>query len=329
VTTTAQTTEQASPSVNPLQYSPVLGRLIRQDGVDTLGTSTQTLAEAAAYRGDLALAAELIRYFDDEMQRILDALYTWLAEIVDDRLERRNAQPCDGARWLSGLTDFRSGAGDLAAALAACQRGDAQAAVAATELLRTRVAAVHDAIVAWIQGLLADLAATHGEDAVFDQVMRTYERLWRPRYAAWAEMTPLERLQLSAEGMRGHLSGARRRGDLIITEEPDRYVMALDPCGSCGVLRRGDPDSGRPPADPAGNVTPHPWTWNRTGVSWYSVHSPIVMEYRTMAAGGPPFRPHEGCDQAGPCRWSIYKDPSRARALHYRAMGFPTPEESA
>lgn len=326
MTAHTRSTQPAEVAAGPLQYSPVLGRRIRQDGLGTLGTSTQTLAEQAVDAGDFALATDLITYFDEEMTRILDALYTWLAEIIDDRLERRGVTNCDGPQWLSGLADFRVGSGDLAAALAACGRGDAKGTFAATELLRCRVAAVHDAIVAWIQGLLADLARTHGEQAVFGQVMRTYERLWRPRYARWDQMTPQERLQLSVEGMRGHLSGPRRRGDVVVIEEPDRYVMALDPCGSCGVLRRGDPDSGRPPTDPDGNTTPHPWTWQRVGVGWYAVHSPIVMQFRTIAAGGPPFRPQEGCDTAAPCRWFIYKDPALSRPEHYRSMGFPAPE---
>lgn len=71
-------------------------------------------------------------------------------------------------------------------------------------------------------------------------------------------MAPLERLQLSVEGMRGHQSGRRRRGDVGVLEEHDRYVMVLDPCGSCGILRQGDPEGGRRPSDPAGNRVAHP-----------------------------------------------------------------------
>ena len=99
--------------------------------------------------------------------------------------------------------------------------------------------------------------------------------------------------------------------------------MSLDPCGSCGILRRGDPDSGRPSQQPAGNEEPHPWTWGRTGMSWYSIHSPIALEYLQMVEGRPPLRPLEDCDLPDrPCRWFIYKDPDAVRPVDYERMGF-------
>ena len=129
--------------------------------------------------------------------------------------------------------------------------------------------------------------------------------------------------------MRGHLSGPSHRGDVGVLDEGDRYTMVLDPCGSCGVLRRGDPDSGRQPCRPAGTTTPHDWTWNRVGIGWYAVHSAIVMEWLQMKDGGPPLRPLEGCDTDGPCRWFIYKDPAAARDEHYLGMGFSPSAEAS
>jgi hypothetical protein len=143
-------------------------------------------------------------------------------------------------------------------------------------------------------------------------------------------MSPELRLQLSVEGMRGgHLSGPRHRGDVGVSDEGDRYVMSLDPCGSCGVLRRGDPDSGRPPHPSATNQEPHPWTQGRTGMSWYSVHSMIALEYIQMSEGKPPLRPLEDCDLPDrPCRWFIYKDVSKPRAVHYERQGFTPPPDA-
>lgn len=304
---------------SPLRHSDALGRRIRQDPIDTLGVSTQTLAERALDAGDLALAVELIAYFWDEMHRIGEALFTWLEDILG----------ADGPRIVRGLRGFDPSAGDRARALAACADGDGLVARRATELMRVRYAALHDALVVWIQELLSELARGEGDEAVLAEVERAYERLWRPRYAAWDGMTALERLQLSVEGMRGHLSGPDRRGDVCILEEPDRFVMVLDPCGSCGVLRRGDPDSGRPPHACAGTMRAHPWSWRRKDVGWYAVHSPIVMEYIWMRDGKPPFRPLEGCDRDGPCRWFIYKDPRRTRPEHYERQGFSAPADAA
>ena len=193
--------------------------------------------------------------------------------------------------------------------------------------MRVRWAAQHDGLVVWIQELLTDIARDFGEEAVLESVTLAYEHLWKPRYARWADMTPEERLQLSVEGMRGgHLSGPRHRGDVGVSDEGDRYVMSLDPCGSCGILRRGDPDSGRPSHQPAGNEVAHPWTWGRTGMSWYSIHSPIALEYLQMVEGRPPLRPLEDCDLPDrPCRWFIYKDPDAVRPIDYQRMGFRAP----
>lgn len=302
--------QRGVPVNSPVGWCATLGRRMRLDGPGSIGVSTQTCCEDALERGEFAVAADLAEYFSEETVRINEALYTWLVEILDS------------STVVAALRDFRPGAGDLAAVRAACERGDATVAKERLELMRVRIASLHDALVWWIQNLLADLASKEGDDAVFDQVMRTYERLWKERYVVWNAMTPLERLQLSVEGMRGHLSGPRHRGDVGVIDEVDRFVMVLDPCGSCGVLRRGDPDSGRPPCAPAGTTTPHPWSWNRVGLGWYAVHSAIVMEYHGMSSGGPPMRPLENCDTTGPCRWYIYKEPGYARAEHYEGMGF-------
>jgi hypothetical protein len=302
----------------PLVHSEVLGRVIRQDGIATLGTSTQTLVGQALDDGDWELAGELVSYFWEEMWRIGEALFCWLEDIVDFQLERSGGVAGGaglGSVLTGGLAAFDPASGDRDRALRACAAGDRTQAREATELMRVRWAALHDAYVAWIQDLIGGIADRHGEPAVLESLTRTYDLLWARRYEAWDSMAPIERLQLSVEGMRGHLSGRGRRGDVGILEEADRFVMILDPCGSCGVLRRGDPESGRPPANPAGTQEEHPWAWSRRGVGWYAVHSAIVMEYLPVQAGLTPLRPMLGCDRDGPCRWYVYKDRAASRIL--------------
>jgi len=329
--TGADETVAGSPIGSPIGMSAILGRRIRQDSLETLGISTQTLAEDALQEGRWELAAELMTYYAVEIRTMNGILFVWLADILDFRLGRVAAvEPGLGETLLAGFRAFEPGRGDLDRALRAVRDHDAAAATDALELMRVRWAAQHDGLVVWIQELLADIARTSGEDAVRESIEHAYLHIWKPRYALWALMTPEERLQLSVEGMRGgHLSGPRHRGDVGVTDEGDRYVMTLDPCGSCGILRRGDPDSGRPPHQPDGNREPHPWTWGRTGMSWYSVHSPIVLEYLQMADGRPPLRPLEDCDLPDrPCRWFIYKDPAAARRIHYQRMGFEAPPDA-
>jgi hypothetical protein len=260
-----------------------------------------------------------------------EVLFIWLTDILDYRVARAGAtEQGVGNAILGGFRRFDPGRGDLDRALAAIAREDALAATDAIELMRVRWAAQHDGLVAWIQEVQTEIAATFGEDAIRESVTLAYEHIWKPRYEAWGDMTPEERLQLSVEGMRGgHLSGPRHRGDVGLIDEGDRYVMVLDPCGSCGVLRRGDPDSGRPPHGGATNQEPHPWTQGRTGMSWYSVHSMIALEYIQMSEGGPPLRPVEDCDLTDrPCRWFIYKDVTKPRRIHYERQGFTPPSDA-
>jgi hypothetical protein len=304
-------------------WSELLGRRIRRDGLATLGVSSQTLAEQYMAKGDWEIAGDLAEYFLDEMTRINNALFTWLEVILAfPGPESSPMGRADVRAVIAAMSGFGPGDGDLLAVVKACDAEDADLASGRIETMRVRVAAVHDQLVWWVQHLLADIAERQGEDAVKDVVVRTYDELWRERYRLWPRMTPVERLQISVEGMRGHLSGPRHRGDVGITEEDDRFTMVLDPCGSCGVLRRGDPDSGRPGCDPAGTRVPHAWSWNQAGVGWYAVHSPIVMEWLQLRDGEPPMRPLEGCDSAGPCRWFIYKDIDGVRPEHYARMGF-------
>lgn len=322
-------TDQEPMLADPLGHSNLLGRPIRQDGLGTLGTSTQSLAERALSEGQFDLAARLAEYFRDEMTRINTALYTWLKVVLASRADVAGATgvaaTVEPSAIVDSLAGYGPGDGDLAAVAAACAANDADTARARLELMRVRVAAVHDGLVWWIQRLLADLAARHGDDAVRHSVVRAYDELWGPRYAAWSDMDPTERLRISVEGMRGHLSGPRRRGDVGVAEEPDRFVMTLDPCGSCGVLRNGDPDSGRASCQPAGTTGPHQWAWYRVGLGWYASHSAIVMMWLQMVQGQPPMRPLENCDEQGPCVWYVYKDHRTARASDYEAMGFLPP----
>jgi hypothetical protein len=316
---------------SPIGYSSILGRRIRQDGMETLGTSTQTLAEDALRDGHWDLAAELAEYFVSEIKTMNEVLFVWLADILDYRLGKAGADEADlGRTLLKGYRAYQPGSGDLARALGAIDAHDADAANSAIELMRVRWAAQHDGLVVWIQEVLSEIAEKFGEDAIREVVTLAYEHIWKPRYVLWPTMSPEERLQLSVEGMRGgHLSGPRHRGDVGLLDEGDRYVMSLDPCGSCGVLRRGDPDSGRAPHQPASNQEPHPWTQGRTGMGWYSVHSMIALEYIQMSEGKPPLRPLEDCDLPDrPCRWFIYKDVTKPRAVHYERQGFTPPADA-
>src|SRR5262249_43420608 len=124
--------------------------------------------------------------------------------------------------------------------LEALKNGDREGAILWLDRMRLEIKNPHELMVAWVQDLLTYCAKTWGEEAVLETILHTHQSIWGDRYENWDRMTPWEKVALTVEGMRGgHFSGARRRGDVQIGEEDDRFVISFDPCGSGGVLRRG------------------------------------------------------------------------------------------
>ena len=109
--------------------------------------------------------------------------------------------------------------------------------------------------------------------------------------------------------------------------------MVMELCGSGGVLRRGDPDTGRP-AYPVGdhgvNQQPHDWTWQKTGIHWYCSHCAIAMEWLPAKRNGRLLRPLDHVmDPNVPCTWYVYKDEDQNRAYHYPRTRFADPPRRA
>jgi hypothetical protein len=174
---------------------------------------------------------------------------------------------------------------------------------------------IHDVICDWAWALLTVIARTWGE-AILGQVLRVTEEPWvTVRYEKIRNMSVDDSLRLTIEGMRGHFSGAGRAGTIDVIEEPDRYVLSFDACGTGGRMRRGDPlvGSGSRLAPPYNFVNiegAYDWTWNRKGVCAYCAHCAVVNQILPIEGLGRPMRmtlnPENPND---PCRWIIYKDP--------------------
>lgn len=327
-----------------LEYNEKLGRTLRIDDLDTLGTSTQTLAEEAVWAGRVDEAVALVDHFHQEMRIMHDILIVWLTDIARYLISLKGSH--DAAPQISSLlmktwrtyplgVDLREASKE---AIRSSRRADgtADAAARATDLIdhmRLEFKSAHDVLVAWIQDLLAAVADCGGEEAVLNSMLETYQSIWGDRYARWDEMTPHEKLALTVEGMRGgHFSGQRRRGDMALIDQGDRYKMVMDLCGSGGVLRRGDPETGRGP-HPVGehgtNQKPHGWTWKKTGVHWYCAHCCFAMEWLPGRQRGRPLRPLDHVlDPQAPCTWYVYKDEAQTRAYHYARMGLKAPAEA-
>jgi hypothetical protein len=317
-----------------LEHSEAIGRVLRLDGLDTLGISTQTLAEEAIERGDREQARALADYFYEEMRIMHGILTTWITDILRYIVEHAGADDPSARAASTGIARmlevYPIGQAGRERSNEAIAAGDAFAATDWLDQMRLEFKNPHEMLVAWIQDMLTYVAHTWGEDAVLDSILETHQSIWGDRYARWDQMTPLEKLALTVEGMRGgHFSGARRRGDMVLIDEGDRYRMVMDPCGSGGVLRRGDPETGRAPypIDEHGtNQESHPWTWQKTGVHWYCSHCCISMEWLPGRKRGRPLRPLDHVlDPGAACTWYIYKDEAQTRAYHYPRSGLDTP----
>lgn len=329
-----------------LEFNPKLGRVLRMDDLETLGVSTQTLAEQAIQAGRLDEALALVDYFHQEMRTMHDILTTWLTDIVRYIVARNGGaeqanqvsfKVLETWRNYSFGVHLREGCKQAIRAMqpadGVSDSADLAHALDWLERMRLEFKYPHDVLVAWIQDLLTYIAETWGEEAVLDSILETHQSIWGDRYARWDEMTPHEKLALTVEGMRGgHFSGQRRRGDMTLLDEGDRHKMVMELCGSGGVLRRGDPETGRPPHPVGGhgvNQQPHPWTWHKTGVHWYCSHCCIAMEWLPGRRRGRPLRPLDHVlDPHAPCTWYIYKQEAETRAYHYPRSGLPTPPDA-
>jgi hypothetical protein len=199
---------------------------------------------------------------------------------------------------------------DLDAAIAA---GDFVTFTRLLDALRLEDRLVHDILSDWVWALLTVLGHRWGEPAL-GEIQRATEEPWvTVRYAAIRDITPEESLQLSSEAHRGHFAGPARDGSLTVLDEPDRYVIRLEQCGSGGRMVQGDPVVGNgsrldPPYNFMRIEGAYNWTWGLRRVGAYCAHCAIVNQILPIEWLGTPMRGTAFSDTAAnPCQWFIYK----------------------
>ena len=320
-----------------LRYSERLGRRIRLGDAASLGAPTDELALAALAAGDLGSAREYFEYSIEETDRVRVLFATWL----DALLEYGRAELPGIDADVQRLTDLIGmppptdkgpvGRADEGQAAAALERGDEAEFEAALRAQREAARIVHDAQADWAWGLLSALRDGLGEERM-DDVFRVTQGKWvSERYAALAEMTPQESLELTIEGMRGHFTGPGRAGRIDVAEEDDRWILSFDPCGSGGRMRRSDPERGQtprtePPFSFAVTEEAHDWSWGRKGVCLYCAHCAVVNEILPIESLGTPMRMTENPENPeDQCRWTIYKSPDAVPDWVYERVGKQPP----
>lgn len=316
-----------------LRFSEKFGRCIRQDPPAQLGVPTMDLALLALRRGAQDDALALNRYMVDEFKIVYDTILNrWLHQIFEYTLPRLGAEKLETAlrvpRTHAWNAFFEVGKGFNNEAASAIEAAEVERAALLLDHTRRIFKTINDEMVFFIQDILTALDEAYGEDEPIRAQRGPYETIWRDRYRNWEEYTPEEQLQLTCEGMRAHYGGPTRHGEFEVIDDGDRYRLVFNPCGTGGILRRGDPETGAPPWSTTGvNRTPRPYTWGKTGVPWYCTHCSLYLEHWAAEDYGWPIRPVlYNATQDGPSTsWLIYKGRGSVHAEDYERIGLTPP----
>lgn len=316
-------------------HNEVLGRAIRSGPASDLGIPTDTLLLEAAQSGDRAEAQRLFDYAVNEADQLLTVLVTWLDSIFTFGRAQSPAFADMHAR-LEGLVgpapmEPRLTEKDVAEVHAAIAHASMEELEASVRSAREQQWAFHDALCDWVWGMLTYLRDELGE-ARMDEVFRETLAGWLAvRYEKLPALSQRELFELTIEGMRGHFCGTGHSGEIDVTEDDEKWVLAFDPCGSGGRMRRGDAALGQqsrtePPYSFGATEGAHDWSWQQEDVCLYCAHCSVVNEILPIEQMGAPMRiteyPRDPGDQ---CRWTIYKDRDQIPDWAYARVGKSRP----
>ncbi len=190
---------------------------------------------------------------------------------------------------------------------------------------------LHDLFCDWIWDIYTKVGDEHGDEAVY-KLSRSTQETWMMRrtWKAFSKMNPEMQVYLSAEMLRSHRGGPKQDGALDIIEEDDRYTILMDPCGSGGRMRRGDPVDGTPsrlgePYNFGVTKELHSWCWGKKGVPYYCIHC-AINEILPLEWGGYPLWVTEYVDDHdAPCAWRFYKKSNLIPKHYFTRLGFIKP----
>jgi hypothetical protein len=191
--------------------------------------------------------------------------------------------------------------------------------------------ALHDLYCDWIWDMLTKTADRLGEKAAYELCRATQETwMMRRTWKGLRKMTVEERVYLNAEVMRSHRCGPKQDGGIEIIEEQHRISIKMDPCGSGGRMRRGDPVAGTPsrlgpPYHFGVTRKAYPWSWGRKNVPYYCVHCAINEILPIEWGGFPLWVTGFSEDASQPCYWHFYKRPDLIPEEYFTRLGFQKP----
>lgn len=330
----------------PFRYHPKLGYDVRSGSLKDQEASSYDLCIAAIQeqRWDDAAAHGAYTVYEatepHELYRDwIPMVRTFIVENGGNESELKNAETklLMQLRWPDGSAfdpeiGWNRVTDHISQCIEACKQHDAQAAASALENARAAWLETHDRKCDWLQGLIDIAAEQLGQQCVG----RLWRELMAPMFESydkydidtteWPESAD-RLLFVTAEALRGHLSGPGRRGSIKFVEEPGRKGYRFTPCGSGG--RNFDDDAirtfGR--TDDA-----YQWAWNMKGVCLYCAHCCALSHINPIERFGyparvvePPYKNETG--ERDHCTWWIYDDPHTVPDAVYRQTGHEKPAE--
>jgi len=165
---------------------------------------------------------------------------------------------------------------------------------------------MHDILAEFPDVVLTHIADHYGEEEIIKVLRKKYYK--RAKSFISTIKSPKVALQRLVEQQRAHFS------QFNIIEEPDRYVVRIDPCGSGGRLRRIKRVGVTKKA--------YSWSWNKIGIPYYCCHCCVYFEILPIELRGYPIRVHEITEKAeDPCIHYYYKSSELVPEKYFNRIG--------
>jgi hypothetical protein len=208
-------------------------------------------------------------------------------------------------------------------ALEALDSGDVATARRLCDEMRYEWRWMHDLLVGGIASLISFIAERDGEDAVAEAWRYGNDRGWRHQVRAVERLDRREVVRALATTWRAHSGSGTgpHPGAFTITEDDEKVVFTMNPCGSGQRLWR----MGRYRGEGALRVTEqaHDWSYERTDFPMYCTHCAFMNEIQPIEWVGYPIYPSDPPDDfdSDPCTWYWYKDPAGIPERHWTRYG--------
>ncbi len=293
-------------------------RLFTQEELDWLALSGAERVRRALDTGDIAHIRETLAHVLGLYRQFHDLYHGWTASLfvhlndqyghevtkASTHIEYTLARSAAVGMNLNAVRAFMEQPEDrFAARLAA---GDRAGAYELYLEIERGARDLHDFYRDYVSFILSKVYRDHGVDALERCLRASSEKDWMPWMMQEIDDDPKARLVTWAE-----LLGVANFGSIRIEEQPDRFVMIQDPCGSCGRQHRGGRHDD--PWNLAVIEERHPITYGTGRATAYRTHIPVMHYLMPVERIGAPW-PLIQCprEKAGRCRVTLFKDPRAA-----------------